>query len=248
MPPPSWLVRDVVPAGPQGSFSVLYGPSGAGKSFVALDMALSVAAGLPWQGHDVDEGFVAYVSAEGTAGLRQRVNAWLQGVGVTASEVDIAWLLEAVPVFNASEDLDTLLARFDEMAAHGKGQPAFVILDTLARCFEGNENETEDMGNFIKGTDRIRMECGCAVMAIHHTSKGGTDERGNGALRAASDAMIRVLPGARGMKQTQGVLTVSCEKQKEALPFATGIGRLVPVEGTGSVRVLVDWLHGADEQ
>ncbi len=34
----------------QGALSVLYGPSNVGKTFVALDLALHVATGLPWSG------------------------------------------------------------------------------------------------------------------------------------------------------------------------------------------------------
>jgi RecA-family ATPase len=60
--PPSWLIADTVPE--QGLIA-LYGAPGDGKSFIALDMALCVAAGIPWQGHDTQKAYVVYVSAEG---------------------------------------------------------------------------------------------------------------------------------------------------------------------------------------
>lgn len=243
LPPPTWLVDDIIPTGPQGSFNVIYGPSGAGKTFIALDLAMSVGAGIPWQGHPTQQGLVAYVSAEGTAGLRQRIMAWLQGTGLDSSDVHIAWLMESVPIYNASEELDVLLSRFDELHE----QPALVIIDTLARCFEGNENETEDMANFIKGCDRIRTECGSAVLAVHHMNATEGRERGNGSLRAATDMMMQVMPGTRAHgRDAQGLMTMTCSKQKEALPFAPGIGRLVPVAESGSVRVVVNWMPEAE--
>ena len=47
LPPPDWLISDVLTVGSQG---VPFGPSGSGKSFVAQDMALSIATGQPWRG------------------------------------------------------------------------------------------------------------------------------------------------------------------------------------------------------
>lgn len=36
-----------------GAMSVVYGESGCGKTFFALDLALHVAAGIPWRGREV---------------------------------------------------------------------------------------------------------------------------------------------------------------------------------------------------
>lgn len=230
LPPPEWLIQDILTTGSQGSMNVIYGESGIGKSFIALDAAMSVGAGIPWQGHSTRQGLAVYVSAEGTAGLGQRARAWLQWKGLDPGDSHIAWLMESVPVYDASEELDILLARFDELHE----QPALVVIDTLARCFIGDENATEDMSKFIRGCDRIRIECGSAVLAIHHTNAGG-GVRGNGALRAACDTMVQVA------RHTPGTIAVSCSKQKESAPFSKGIGRLVEMPGTSSVRVAVEW-------
>jgi len=47
--------------------SVIYGDSNCGKSFFALDVAVHVAAGLPWMGHNTRKGNVLI--------LRQRVES-----------------------------------------------------------------------------------------------------------------------------------------------------------------------------
>jgi RecA-family ATPase len=233
-------VQDIIPTGAGGSFSCIYGPSGCGKTFLAMGLCMSVASGVSWHGKMVKPGFAVYVSGEGIAGLGQRARAWLLGHGLDASDVNVAWLLESIPIYSSSEEIDQLLERFDEL----QEQPALVIIDTLARCFQGDENETQDMSDFVKGVDRIRTECGSAVVAIHHTNASEGRERGNGALRAATDTMIQVMPGALGARgaAAQGLMTVTCNKQKEALPFATGIGRLQSVPDSGSVRVHLDWM------
>lgn len=239
MPPPKWLVEGLIP---ERSFSVLFGPSGVGKSFVAIDLALSVASGLHWAGRSTKPGFVVYVSAEGTAGLGQRIKAWMIDRGLEPADVDIAWLPEAVSM-HSDEDLLALFNRFEEL----QRDPTLIIIDTLARCFDGDENSTEDMGKFVKGVDKIRSRFQCSVMAVHHTSIEGGRERGNGSLRAASDTMVRLLPGILGERAGTKYRQLLCEfsmladKQKDAPPGPVGLGRLRHVEGTTSGVVDIEW-------
>lgn len=253
LPPMRWLVQDIIP---EGSFCVLYGPSGSGKSFCAMDIALCVGSGLPWKGKPTVPGLVLYVSAEGRAGLGQRITAWMRDKGLDATDASIVWLPEAVSLHGESEHLDTLFERFDELEGD-YGRPTLIIIDTLARCFDGDESKTEDMGRFVKGVDRLRAAFGCSVMAIHHTSKAGAEERGNGALRAATDTMIRVLPGvlgsaAPGPFAKDKKFTFQVDKMKDAPGDVIGIGQMRPVFWTyqekqvGSIVVDIEWFSQED--
>ncbi len=47
-----------------GDFSMVYGGSGEGKSFLAVDLAVHVAAGMAWHGQAVERGAVVYIAAE----------------------------------------------------------------------------------------------------------------------------------------------------------------------------------------
>lgn len=47
-----------------------------GKTFLALSIALSIAAGHDWCGKRTKSGSVHYVAAEGLSGLRLRVQAY----------------------------------------------------------------------------------------------------------------------------------------------------------------------------
>lgn len=247
-PPPRWLVERLIP---ENAFAVIYGPSGCGKSFETIDIACSVATGLPWSGRMVDAGFVLYVSAEGRVGLGQRLKAWRLAHRLDVEDMRgrIALLPEAVSLHGESDHIDILFKRFDELDQI----PALVVVDTLARCFDGDENKTEDMGRFIKGIDRIRGQYGCAVLAVHHTGKGMDSERGNGALRAASDTMIRMMPGILGSKAPspfirakETTFTLMVDKMKDAPEDSLGIGRLCPVEGTLSAVPTLEWVTEED--
>ena len=221
MPPPEWLIDPIIPA---GGLVGLYGPPGVGKSFLAIDMALSVACGRPWQGHPVQSGYVLYVSAEGGTGIGKRVAAWLKTRVVEPREAKVAWLTESIPVYSESADLDRLMLRISEEVDE---QPKLVIIDTLARCFDGDENQQEDMGRFVSGVDKLRHEFGATLMVVHHTRLDGDRERGNTAFRGAADAMLSISRG-------KGGLALNCNKQKDSEEFQVHNFDLITVPGTDS--------------
>ncbi|MFC4353390.1 AAA family ATPase [Fodinicurvata halophila] len=191
LPPLSFLVEETLV---QGSFALMYGAPKAGKTFLALDMALSVAAGRTWQGRETQRGHVLYVSAEGTGGLPQRVTAWIESARLDDLErkrLTQNFRVWRNPVNLCSQDETAGLigAIRDEQL-----DPVLIVVDTLARCFVGNENSAEDMGKFIAGVDSLRDAFpGATVLVIHHQGK---DEekgaRGSTALRGAIDTGIRL--------------------------------------------------------
>jgi len=184
--PPAWMVEDILP---EGGLAVLYAPPESFKSFVAIDFALCVATGTPWCGHAVQKGYAVYIAAEGGPGIGKRARAWLQHHGRKPSGLDIAWLIESITVTAGGADVDRLIERLDtEMDV----VPTLIVVDTLARCFEGNENEQEDMGSFVGAIDHLRHEYGAAVLAIHHARLDGDRERGSTALRGGLDTMLAI--------------------------------------------------------
>lgn len=208
LPPPTWQIDGIVP---MGAFVALYGPPGNGKTFVALDMAMSVATGTKWNGQDVDPGSVLYISGEGGAGIGKRAAAWLQVKGIKPERARIMWLLEAIPVYADSPSIQILLDRIEQEV---REYPSLVVVDTLARCFDGNENEQEDMGRFVAGIDRLRKEFDATLLILHHSRLDGTRERGNTSFKGAADTMIKLSHDSGSM-----LTTLSCEKQKDFEDF-----------------------------
>lgn len=203
VPPPEPLIEDVLLL---DTMAVLFGPPGVGKSFVALDWGLSVATGAPWFGHEVHQGAVLYVVAEGSSGIPQRVAAWLGAHG-QSDPGPARWLPRAVNL------LDPRWAgALAEVAA--RRLPVLTIMDTVARSMPGgDENSSKDMGAFIEGCDLIRQASGGTVVGVHHVPREGGRLRGHSSLDGAVDTAIEARAGDEGF-------VLKCTKQKDMAAFA----------------------------
>jgi hypothetical protein len=234
LPPPEWLVQGVLV---EHGFAALYGKPGDGKTFLGLDLALSIATGRPWQGRAVKRGPVLYVSAEGGAGISKRVNAWLTHHNI--EDADVLWLLQPIALSAGQEDVDALFAaikdkmRLDDMEAEDGDYlvPSLIVVDTLARCFVGDENGQEDMGNFVRAVDLFRDEFHTAVLAIHHSGRDETRERGSTTFKGALDTLMR-------LDKSDMNLVLSCEKQKDSEFFKEVDLRLHLVPETDSCCII----------
>jgi hypothetical protein len=206
----------------------LYGPSGIGKTFIAVDLGMCVATGTPWDNREVDQGFVLYISAEGGAGIAKRFFAWLVEHRMEPREADIAFLLDSIAV---TSDSEAMLVLVERIVHEVRRSPALIIIDTLARCFDGNENEQEDMSRFVAGVDLLRKEFDATVLIVHHTRLDGNRERGNTAFRAAADTMMSV-------EGQEDRMTLKCNKMKDDRDFEDIELVLRPIEGTDSCVVV----------
>ncbi|SHJ24337.1 helicase RepA family protein [Wenxinia saemankumensis] len=166
--------------------SMLYGPSNAGKTFVALDIAMHIAAGQTWRECRVNGGSVLYVAAEGGAGVRNRLAA-LKRERPEIADAPLTLLPVSLDLHSAGDALALCEIIPD-------GEPALVVIDTLARSMgDGDENTAKDAAMFVRNCDLIREATGAHVMVVHHTGKDeDRGARGSSALRAAVDTEIHV--------------------------------------------------------
>ncbi len=217
-PDPEYLIDGLVPAVGQ---SVIYGASGTFKSFLALDWAMFVAAGLPWNGHQVKQRRVVYIAAEGLAGLKARALAWSEANG-RPDLSRIHWLPEALDLRD-SRQVDAVREAFALLPE----PPGLVVVDTMARTMPGgDENSARDVGEFVANVDALRD--GGASLIVHHTGHDGEHERGSSALRAAADLRVKV------KRHGQGPLAeVTCTKLKDGEEWEPITLRIEP-QDTGS--------------
>ena len=191
----------------------LVGPSGAGKSFVAIDMAMSIATGTPYHGHDVSTGLVILCAGEGFRGIPDRVDAWCMHHGFEKSMAKLAITQRAAQLFDESY----LNAFYKEIEAlvgqHGK--PELIIIDTVARHMSGlDENSAKDMGALVATVDKLKSDFECSIMLVHHTGHANQDRaRGSTAFKGALDTEIIVKPLG------DHDITMKCDKQKDGPPF-----------------------------
>ena len=238
IPEPEPLIREVLY---RNSTAWLIGPPANGKSFVALDFAGCVGTGETWQGYRVEQGLVLYMVAEGLSGVRQRVRAWEASMGCPMEGV--RFLPVAVQAANGPE-----WRTFIDLAAELR--PALVVIDTQARVTVGmEENSAKDMGEFVQRVEQLRVATGACVLVVHHQGRSGEHMRGSTALEGAATTIIKV-------KKDDDLLTVECQKQKDAPEFAKIALRLVshessailaltdPTSGGGAVRAFgKEWVR-----
>ncbi|TKB49934.1 DNA primase [Ferrimonas sediminicola] len=202
-----YLIKGQLPA---DSFGVVYGPSGHFKSFIALALACHVATGQDWNGHRTQRNKVIYVAGEGGTGVPRRIKAWesKSRKGVTVS--DLAVISQPVYLTEVGQ-LEALIdAATDFGGEQGVG---LIILDTLARCFAGaDENKTADMNQFIAKCDELRRRTGATVLVVHHSGKDAEKgARGSSALRAAADFEFSV----KRTEDDQLAAWLACTKMKD---------------------------------
>lgn len=218
---PDWTVKGFIEA---DSFGCIIGAPGCGKSFIAVDLALSVATGTNFHGHEVKSGPVLFIAGEGHNGMARRFGAWSVVRSVPLTDV---------PLFKsetAAQFLDPNCANDVTNAAHHIAAeysvPRLIIVDTLQRNFgAGDENNTQDMTAFVTAMDALRREFpGCTIIIVHHS--GHMDKgraRGSIVLKASCDFEYLATKKDHDIK-------LSCTKMKDSEPPATGTYHLNSIE------------------
>jgi len=203
LPPLEWDIEGVLPT---GGLCYLVGIPGSGKTLLALDWSAHLALGRPWHGRAVKQGPVVYVAAEGARSLHTRLDCWkfYHKIPVT-QETGIRWFPRRLALHEAA-DVGAFIA---EVAASGL-VPRVVVIDTLARCTQGiNENDSDGMGRALQGADQMREALGVAVLLVAHPSReGGDNPRGHSSQDAAADACW-------SLKEQDGACVLTCGKLKD---------------------------------
>ena len=223
---PPALIGDVIT---EQAFVMMYGPWSSGKTFLSLDMALSVATGTPWHGAEVRQGAAAYILGEGRGGIGGRVTAWREAHGAP-SDTPFRLLPQAVD-FGSPAVVTDLLASIATWTAELR----LLVIDTMFRCFVGNENSPEDVGAFVSGIDRCRQETGCSALLLHHPGHNADRSRGHSSLEQALDQVIKI-----ERDKDSGLITMSCAKNRDGLLFAKRHFRLSPRARSMTVETAAD--------
>ncbi len=200
MPKPKALVADWLDV---ETVNTWYGQPKGGKTFAALDLGMCVASGTHWHNSPVEQRQVMYVAAEGVRYFPDRVEAWCELNNVRQSALaNTHFVTKAVNLMNQGQVLDLCDAIKDL-------DIGLIILDTLARCMAGgDENSSKDMGLAIDGLDQLKHANETTVLVVHHSGKDRTKGlRGSSALLGAVDSSVYVVG-------QYGNITLSAEDQR----------------------------------
>lgn len=209
-PPINWLIPGWLAA---NELSCIYGKGNTMKSFIGLGWSLQLAL----EGREV-----LYIAAEGTSGLRSRVDAWK----AKHKQIDNpfkTWHYYNANIYVDQEDqlqtwaygLANHLLTEHQRKKQGK-QPKLdlVIIDTLARNFLGDENSAKEMGMFVEGCESIRRSLDTAVLVIHHEGVTTGRDRGSPALRNATFAMFKT--SNPRISDNGASVQFTCDRMKDA--------------------------------
>lgn len=195
----------------ENSLSLFFGESGSCKTFGAISLGLSVANGIPWYGHTTRKGAVFYICGEGKAGIQKRIHADAALRGYS---------LEGLPFYVSSGATnlcdDKNIELIIDLVDKSKETPCLIIVDTLSRNVDGDENDTKEMRTFIAKLDALKDQYGASVLIVHHTGHSENKRaRGSSVLKAAMDSEFRF------EKSDRDVVTFICTKMKDDEPIAS---------------------------
>ena len=108
---------------------------------------------------------------------------------------------------------------------------SFVILDTLARCMVGaDENSAKDSGVVVHSMTRLldaTPDGRGVVLGVHHAGKDGKTLRGSSAFEGGVDTTYFT-------DRDEGVITLTREKRKDGPEHDHHLLRIDPITGTES--------------
>lgn len=170
-PPPE--LDFVLPGLVSQTVGALVSAGGGGKSFLALQVAIQIAAGsdcLDW-GIQLAHGKVLYLASEDPElALKRRVHAL--GVFVPAeSRKRLAENLVLQVPEGLQDQVDLLSPSTEHRLADIASGYRLVILDTLRRFHGGNENDAGDMARLVSSLEGVAYTAKTTILFLHHTSK-----------------------------------------------------------------------------
>ena len=203
---PTWLIPGLLPA---HGIGMLYGESGSYKSFLALDMALSLAFGIPgqWNAPPVKND-VLFLAGEGpVATAKKRWPSWMEWQNIEFRNDHRFFIMPEVPLYTDSAAWENVKLDLAEL----KVKPSLIVIDTISRLITGlDENSAKDVSMVTKFMEQLARYYECFVLAIHHTGKDqNKGMRGSSVFYANVDAVIST-------KLKQGGTELRVRKQKDA--------------------------------
>ncbi len=179
-----WAVEGLIERNSNG---MVVAPPRGGKSFLTLSLALHMALGLPFLGHEIPRPLrVGYVSREDSPARTARRLRWLRrGLEGDGGRIDLTghlWLNTKQQTKRLMLDIPDELAELREnVTARGI---EFLFLDVFNRLHSADENDNTAMRRVLEQVETI----GCPVVLIHHIAK--SQQEGPLVLRARGASAI----------------------------------------------------------
>ena len=162
---------------------IVGGEPKCGKSFLALDLAVAVAAGVPCLRHfaTAQPGPVMLFAAEDAGHIvRTRLEGIARAAGARFETLDIADIDAPVVRLDHRNDRQRLQETVERVG------PRLVVLDPLVRLHGVDENTVAEVAPILGFLRDIQRRFATAVLLVHHARKSGATRPGQ-ALRGSSE-------------------------------------------------------------
>jgi hypothetical protein len=182
------------------------GPPKSFKTWMVLEMAVSVATGLPCLGtfpvHHTGP-VLLYAAEDPASALRLRLLALARNRGLALNQIDIRVICADSLRLDRCADREKLTATVD---LH---RPALIVLDPLVRLHSLDENQAAPMADLLSHIRALQRASASAIAIVHHSRKNtahspGQSMRGSSDLYAFVDSLV-------SLQRRHGCVTLSAE-------------------------------------
>src|SRR5208283_4363332 len=154
------------------------------KSFLALDLAVAVAAGVPCLRRFAvpRAGRVLLYAAEDALHIvRRRLDGICAAAGLGLADLDV----QVITAPTVRLDLEADRKSLDATVA--KWRPRLLVLDPFVRLHRIDENASGEVAPLLAYLRELQRRHAIAVIVVHHAKKGAGHVRAGQALRGSSE-------------------------------------------------------------
>lgn len=224
----------------KGTVAMLSGDGGIGKSLIAQQLLTSACLGLPWLGLSCERGRGLFLACEDDADeLHRRQVAICRSIDRPMEDV-----LEAGLELHARTGRDNTLSRLDRREWRMVSTDLmarvlqrclregiqYVVIDTATQTFAGNQNDEQQVVQFINQLRRMAIAIQGVVLLTKHPSLSGralgTGESGNTAWSNSVRSRLYMYERKDGQVEMRGV-KANYGRKLEKLPLKWQRGAFV---------------------
>ena len=213
---------------------VIGGCPKSGKTWLALEMAVSVAAGSACLGAfpiHTPGTVLLYAAEDSAADLRTRIETLSRVRGAAFEHLDVRVITAHSLRLDRPEDQDRLAAT---LSLH---RPALLILDPLVRVHSIDENIAGQVAALLAYLRSLQRNSGAAIALVHHVRKNSSASSGAGNNLRGSGDLYAWLDSFLYLRTHQGRLTLSAE-HRSAPAFGPVALELVASDDSLHLRVV----------
>lgn len=221
------------------------GPPKSLKTWTVLEMAISVATGLPCLGvfavHRTGP-VLLYAAEDPASALRLRLQALARHHGMNLDQIDIRVICADSLRLDRPGDRQKLA---DTVELH---RPALLVLDPLVRLHALDENQATPMAELLGHIRTLQRASGAAIAIVHHSRKASAHSAGQ-SLRGSSD-LYAFVDSLVSLQRRHGRVSLSAEHRSapELAPLPLELVAADQPDAAPYLRIAATDQHTAPQQ